>query len=169
MRRYVIASSCSARASAVLGTTQFRVGSAEGAVHEQRLPDPTIAHICRVLVAASDQRMRAALRALVEADGSYNVVAEAHAAGETVVLDTSLRPALILLDLLIPTARDGLDAVRVLALGSRRPIVVISAQTGLRHAALAAGAAGFVVQGEGAEVLLGVLAAVRSQVPPASS
>jgi DNA-binding NarL/FixJ family response regulator len=113
--------------------------------------------------------MRAALRALLEAEGRYVVVAEARTGGEVAALDRSLQPELILLDLLFPTAPSGLEAVRLLAAGNRRPVVVISARKALHHAALAAGAAGFVVQGEGTDVLLAALASAISQSPSASS
>ena len=86
---------------------------------------PTFAsNVCRVLVAASDHRMRAAIRALLEAEGRYVVVAEACSAGETAALDRSLQPELILLDPLFPTVPAGLDAVRLLAFGNTRPVVV---------------------------------------------
>ena len=52
--------------------------------------------------------------------------------------------------------------VRLLAVRNPRPIVVISAQAGLRQAALNAGAAGFIVQEEGTDLLLAVLAAAIS-------
>jgi DNA-binding NarL/FixJ family response regulator len=118
-----------------------------------------------VLVAASDHRMRASLRALVQADGRYSVVADACTVAAVIELDRSLRPALILLDLLFPTAIDGLDAIRLLALGSRRPIVVLSVQAALRDAAYAAGATGFVVQGDDADALLAVISAAMVQPP----
>jgi DNA-binding NarL/FixJ family response regulator len=133
-------------------------------VHHQSFRDPG-AEQCRVLVAASDHRMRASLRALVQADGRYSVVADACTVAEAIELDRSLRPALILLDLLFPTAVDGLDAVRSLALGSRRPIVVLSVQAALRDAAYAAGATGFVVQGDDADALLAVISAAMVQPP----
>jgi DNA-binding NarL/FixJ family response regulator len=128
-------------------------------MHDQRFPHAAASHVYRVLVAASDHRMRAALGALVEAEGCYVVVAEARSPEEAVALDRSLQPALILLDLLFPMAEDGLDAVRLLALGNTRPIVVISAQAALRDAAIAAGAAGFVTQGDAADVVLSIIAA----------
>jgi DNA-binding NarL/FixJ family response regulator len=133
-------------------------------VHHQSFRDPG-AEKCRVLVVASDHRMRASLRALVQADGRYSVVADACTVAEAIELDRSLRPALILLDLLFPTAIDGLDAVRLLALGSRRPIVVLSVQAALRDAAYAAGATGFVVQGDDADALLAVISAAMVQPP----
>ena len=121
-----------------------------------------------MLIAASDQRMRAALRALVEADGRFSVVGQARSVGEAIVLDAGLHRALILLDLLIPEVSAGLDAVRALALVSRRAIVAVGAQASVRQAALAAGATGFVIQGEGADVLLPVLAAACAQPPEPS-
>jgi DNA-binding NarL/FixJ family response regulator len=113
----------------------------------------------RVLLAASDHRMRAALRALLEAEGRYVVIAEARTSQQAVALDQSLRPQLILLDLLLPATEDGLEAVRLLTGGNERPIVVIGAQAALRPAALAAGAVGFVVQGDDADAVLAVMRA----------
>lgn len=137
-------------------------------MHEQHPPATATNRTCSVLIAAGDQRMRAALRALVEADGRFSVVGQARSVGEAIVLDAELHPALILLDLLIPEVSAGLDAVRALALVSRRPIVAVGAQASVRQAALAAGAAGFVIQGEGADVLLPVLAAACAQPPEPS-
>ncbi len=133
-------------------------------MHQQCFQEP-VAQVGRVLIAASDHRMRASLRALVQADGRYSVVAEACTVAEAVEFDQSLRPALILLDLLFPMAVDGLDAVRLLALVSKRPIVVLSVQAGLRDAAYAAGATGFVVQGDDADALLAVISAAMVQPP----
>jgi DNA-binding NarL/FixJ family response regulator len=119
-----------------------------------------------VLLVASDRRVRAALQALVEAEGRYVVIAGARTSDEAVALDRSLRPQLILLDLLLPTTEDGLDAVRFLARGDERPIVVIGAQAALRPAAWAAGAVGFVVQGDAADA---VLAVIRAALPNSTS
>jgi CheY-like chemotaxis protein len=138
-------------------------------MHDPSFQHPASFNVCRVLVAASDHRVCAALRALLEADGRYVVVADAHSAGEAFALDRSLQPDLILLDLLLPTAPAGLDAVRRLASGKTRPVVVVSAQALLRDVTLGVGAAGFVDPGEGTDVLLAVLAAAVFQSPPASS
>ncbi len=135
-------------------------------MHDQRFQYAASSRMCRVLVAASDHRMRAALRALLEADGHYIVVADARSTEESIALDRSLHPDLILLDLLFPMADDGLDAVRLLAHGNSRPIVVISSQAALRDAALAAGAAGFATQGDAADVVLAIIAAAMPQPPP---
>jgi DNA-binding NarL/FixJ family response regulator len=113
--------------------------------------------------------MRAALRALLEAEGHYVVIAEARTSGQAVALDRSLRPQLILLDLLLPTSEDGLDAVRLLAGRDARPIVVIGAQAALRSAALAAGAAGFAVQGDDADLVLGMINAATPNLPSTPS
>ena len=131
-------------------------------MHDPCFQNPVASRVYRILVAASDHRMRAALRALLEAGGRYVVVAEARSPGEAVARDRSLHPDVILLDLLLPMPEDGLDAVRLLALGNLRPIVVISSQSALRDAALAAGAAGFVTQGDAADVVLSVIAGVTS-------
>jgi DNA-binding NarL/FixJ family response regulator len=138
-------------------------------MHDPSFRHPVVSNVCRVLVAARDRWIRAAFRALLEADGRYVISAEACSGEEATALDRSLQPALILLDLLFPTTPAGLEVVRLLAVGNTRPIVVVSARAVLRDAALAAGAAGFVVQGEGTDVLLAVLAAAIAQSPPTSS
>ena len=114
----------------------------------------------RLLIAASDRRMAAALRALLEAPGQYLVVGEARTAKQAVVLDLALRPSLVLLDLFLPLAADGLEALRLLTLANTRPVVVISAQAGLRRVALADGAAAFLEQGASADVVLATIRAV---------
>jgi CheY-like chemotaxis protein len=130
--------------------------------HDERdrlLPAAPLRHI---LIAASDRRERVALRALLEADGRY-VVAEALTGPQALALDRALQPALILLDLLFPTAADGLDAVRQLARRESRPIVVLSALAGLHDAALEAGAAAFLEQGVDADVVLVTIDAAISR------
>jgi DNA-binding NarL/FixJ family response regulator len=135
-------------------------------MHDQAHPHPTRAQPLHVLLVASDHRIRSALRALLEAEGRYAVIAEARTSGQAVAFDRSLRPQLVLLDLLLPTTEDGLDAVRLLARGNQRPIVVIGAQAALRLEALAAGAVSFAVQGDDADVLL---AAIGAATPRPSS
>ena len=137
-------------------------------MHDHSRLHPTTAQPLQVLVVTSDRRMRAALQALVEAEGRYVVIAEARTSDQAVALDRSHRPQLILLDLLLPTTEDGLDAVRLLARGNARPIVVISTQAALRPAALAAGAAGFAVQGDDADLVLAVISAA-TQYPPSAA
>lgn len=138
-------------------------------MHDESHPHPTTMQPLRVLLVASDRRMRAALQALVEAEGRYVVIAEAHTSNKAVALDRSLRPQLVLLDLLLPTTRDGLDTVRLLARGNARPIVVIGMQAALRPAALAAGAVGFAVQGDDADLVLEVIGAATQHPPSATS
>lgn len=128
-------------------------------MHDQSRLHPTTTQPLHVLLVASDRRMRAALQALVEAEGCYVVIAEALTSDQAVALDRSLSPQLIVLDLLLPTTEAGLDAVRLLARGDERPIVVIGARAALRPAALAAGAVGFVVQGDDADAVLAVMRA----------
>lgn len=126
-------------------------------MHDERDPSPAAPARPRILIAASDRRERVALRALLEADGRYLVVAEALTGPQALALVHALRPALILLDLLFPTEADGLDAVRQLARRELRPIVVLSALAGLHDAALAAGAAAFLEQGVDADVVLATI------------
>ena len=102
-------------------------------------------------------------------DARYVVIAKARTSFQTMALDWSLRPQLILLDILLPTTEDGLDAVRRLASGNMRPIVVIGPQARLRRAALTAGAVGFVVQGDDADVVLAAICATTPGPPTTTS
>ena len=132
-------------------------------MHDERDQLLTASTTHRILIAASDRRERVALRALLEVDGSYLVVGEALSAPQALALDRALQPMLILLDLLFPTAADGLDAVRQLARREPRPIVVLSALAGLHVAALEAGAAAFLEQGVDADVVLATIDAAISR------
>jgi DNA-binding NarL/FixJ family response regulator len=137
-------------------------------MHDERDTEPIQSVRRGILIAASDQRVRDALRAVLEADGRHVVVGEACTAPRLSALDRALQPELILLDVLFPTAADGLDVIRQLTRGNQRPVVALSARAGVRAAALAAGAAAFVEQGVGADELLGVVHAVARRGIPGS-
>jgi DNA-binding NarL/FixJ family response regulator len=137
-------------------------------MHDERDTQPTEPTTCRVLIAASDQRVRAALRAVLEADGRHVVVGEACTASLLSALDQALQSELVVLDVLFPAAADGLDVIRQLTHGNQRPVVALSARAALRAAALAAGAAAFVEQGVGADELLDALQAVAGREAPGS-
>ncbi|HEU5330567.1 MAG: response regulator [Thermomicrobiales bacterium] len=116
----------------------------------------------RVLIADNDGRVRRALRALLAAEPDIRVVGEAATVAEALAQNNALHPALILLDLLLPTADDGLQLVRMLA---GPPVVALSVRGGLHGAAFQAGAAAFVEKGSSAETLLAAIrAAARTAV-----
>jgi DNA-binding NarL/FixJ family response regulator len=154
---------------AVLHVTHRCVTGGEDAMHDERDTESVQPARRRILIAASDHRVRDALRAVLEADGRHVVVGEACTAPGLSALDQALQPELVLLDVLFPTAADGLDVIRQLARGNQRPVVALSARAGLRAAALGVGAAAFVEQGVGADELLGVVHAVMGRGAPSGS
>lgn len=114
--------------------------------------------IRRVLIVDGDARVRRGLRALLEGEPRIEVAGEGATAEQAVQCGAVLRPSVILLDLMLPTAQEGLAAVRLLT-AQGRSCIVISWVDALRAAALEAGASGFIEKGASPEL---VLAAVRA-------
>ena len=78
-----------------------------------------------VLLADDDERFRAVVRSVLE-DDSYDVVAEAGNADDTLAMAREHHPDVIVLDLVMPGC-DGLDtAHELLEAEPSRPVVVIS-------------------------------------------
>jgi DNA-binding NarL/FixJ family response regulator len=119
-----------------------------------------------VLIADDDARVRRALRLFIELDPSFMVVGEAGSAAEVLERDRTLRPTVILLDLLFPAMEDGLALLRRLAHRQGRPVVAISMRDGLRTVALRAGARAFLGKGEPPDLILHALRAVAEESPP---
>jgi DNA-binding NarL/FixJ family response regulator len=76
-----------------------------------------------VLLADDDERFRALLRSLLEDDG-YEVVADAADAPTALALAEELRPAVVVIDLVLPGA-SGLSAVAALRTHARPFAVVV--------------------------------------------
>ena len=95
----------------------------------------------RVLIADDSVVARGLLREMLEADGGFEIVAEARNGQEAVELCQEIHPDLVTMDLLMPVM-GGLDAIA--AIMSRRavPILVVSAVADARnaYAAVAMGA-----------------------------
>ena len=116
-----------------------------------------------VVIADDDARVRHALHALVETERGIVVVGEAGCTAEALEREQHLRPAVILLDLVFPTADEGLCLLHVLARERRRRVVAISIHGGFRQAALEAGAAAFVEKGAAPDVILNALRAAGTR------
>ena len=110
----------------------------------------------RVLVVDDDARVRHALRALLTSSHGLSVAGEASSASDALQADEQLRPDVVLLDLLLPTAQEGLDVLRRLV-GRGREVVALTIRVQLRRAALDAGAVAFVEKGVSPDALLEVL------------
>jgi DNA-binding NarL/FixJ family response regulator len=114
----------------------------------------------RVLLVDDDARVRNALRALIRSSHGMSVAGEASSAADAILADEELEPDVVVLDLLLPSAREGLDVLERLVRRGRE-VIALSIRVELRRAALAAGAAAFVEKGVSPDVLLDVLRGSR--------
>jgi DNA-binding NarL/FixJ family response regulator len=110
---------------------------------QQRVPDdPRKASKLRVLIVDDDVRVRRALRSLLECAPDLTVVSEAGSARSARRLDLELLPDVVVLDLLLPQAPEGIQVLRELR-GRGRPVVAISRMGELGPQAMGAGAHAF--------------------------
>ena len=115
-----------------------------------------------VLIADPDRRVRQALRALLQTESRIAISGEAGNVDELFQLVERVHPALILLDVLLPQASDGLHAIAELSQTARCPILILTNGVRWRDAALQAGASGVIDKGLDAdEVLNAVLCLAR--------
>jgi DNA-binding NarL/FixJ family response regulator len=120
----------------------------------------------RLLLVDDDNRVRAALVALLASVREIEVVGSCADAAEARSLVAVVQPDLVLLDVLLPTAREGLELLRALR-AEGIPAVAMSISGGLRDAALSAGAVAFLEKEGSPEALIAVLLeAVRCGNPP---
>jgi DNA-binding NarL/FixJ family response regulator len=96
----------------------------------------------RVLIVDDDARVRRALRSLIECSPDLTVVGEAGSTRSAKRLDLELLPDVVVLDLLLPQAPDGMQVLRELR-GRDRPVVAISRMGELEPQAMLAGAHAF--------------------------
>ena len=96
----------------------------------------------RVLIVDDDARVRRALRSLIECSLDLTVVGEAGSTRSAKRLDLELLPDVVVLDLLLPQAPDGMQVLRELR-GRDRPVVAISRMGELGPQAMVAGAHAF--------------------------
>jgi hypothetical protein len=88
---------------------------------QQAVPgDPRKAPRLRVLVVDDDVRVRRGLRGLIECAPDLMVVGEAGSACGARRLDLELDPDVVVLDLLLPQASDGMDVLRSSGVGTAR-------------------------------------------------
>jgi DNA-binding NarL/FixJ family response regulator len=111
-------------------------------VQETSPGDPRKAPKVRVLIVDDDARVRRALRSLIDSSPDLTVVGEAASTRSAKRLDLALVPDVVVLDLLLPQAPDGMEVLGKLR-GRGRPVVAISQMGELRPQAMVAGAHGF--------------------------
>jgi DNA-binding NarL/FixJ family response regulator len=127
--------------------------------------DPSRAAKLRVLIVDDDARVRRALRGLIECSPDLTVIGEAGSARSAGRLDLELRPDVVVLDLLLPQAPDGMRVLRELQ-GRDRPVVVISGKGELGPEAMVAGAHAFLEKdGRDVDELLDMIRAAYRAVP----
>ncbi|RRR99401.1 response regulator [Glycomyces terrestris] len=109
----------------------------------------------RVLIADDQDGVRRGLRRLIDAQPDMAVVAEAADGARAVALARSVRPDVALVDIRMPRL-DGLDVTRLLA-ADADPVRVVVVTTfdhdEYVHAALQAGACGFILKRSGPALL----------------
>jgi len=120
----------------------------------------------RVLVADDQQIVRAGLSMLIDAQQGMSVVGQATDGAEAVALAQSLRPDVCLFDIRMPVM-DGVEATRHLAgpaVADPMAVVVITTfdLDEYVHAALKAGARGFLLKDAGPELLAQAIRAAAS-------
>jgi DNA-binding NarL/FixJ family response regulator len=119
----------------------------------------------RVLVVDDDARVRRALRGLIECAPDLTVVGEAGSPRSAIRLDLDLRPDVVVLDLLLPQAPDGMEVLRQLR-GRDRPVVAISRLGELGPEAMATGAHAFLEKhGRDVDDLLDMIRAASRHDP----
>jgi DNA-binding NarL/FixJ family response regulator len=127
--------------------------------------DPRKAPKLRVLIVDDDARVRRALRGLIECAPDLTVVGEAGSTRSAKRLDLELLPDVVVLDLLLPQAPEGMQVLRELR-GRDRPVVAISRMGELGPQATEAGAHAFLEKhGRDVDDLLDMIRAAHRDAP----
>jgi DNA-binding NarL/FixJ family response regulator len=111
-------------------------------VRETAPDGPGKAAKLRVLIVDDDARVRRALRSLIDCAPDLTVVGEAGSTWSAKGLDLELLPDVVVLDLLLPQAPEGMQVLRELRCRDR-PVVAISRMGELGPPAMVAGAHAF--------------------------
>ncbi|WP_207312540.1 response regulator [Lentzea alba] len=117
----------------------------------------------RVLIVDDDPRVRAALRTFLVAHQGFEVVGEAGCAESAVRLALETAPGVAIVDVLLPTEREGLSLLRVFAEQHGIPVVAMSLDNACADGAIAAGAQVFLAKDGCSELLVSALLAVHDR------
>jgi DNA-binding NarL/FixJ family response regulator len=123
------------------------------AIDDDRYP------LVRVLIAEDDPRVRNALRSFLSASTGFEVVGDAGTASTALELARERAPSVVLVDVFLPTARDGLDLLRTITGELRIPAVAMSIHGGFRSSTLTAGAYRFLDKDSAPEHMVAALRA----------
>ncbi|MFI9387043.1 response regulator [Kutzneria sp. NPDC052558] len=97
----------------------------------------------QVLIAVSDQRVRAALRTFLTANPRVESIIEAYGLDSALALARARTPTIAVVDVHLPTRNDGLSLIRRLSHDFAVPVVSIGMESSARRSALQAGAIRF--------------------------
>ena len=117
----------------------------------------------KVLLVDDHAIVRTGVRALLEAEEDFEVVAEAASGRDALQAAGRLKPDLVLMDITLPDM-NGLEAmaqIKQIAPEARVVILTMHEDEDYFFRAVQAGAAGYVVKGGGSENILAALRAVR--------
>jgi DNA-binding NarL/FixJ family response regulator len=118
----------------------------------------------RILLVDDQELLRMGFRMVLEAQDGLEVVGEAGDGAEAVALTRGLEPDVVLMDVRMP-GMDGVEATRALVAGGSRSHIIILTTFDLdeyAHAALRAGASGFLLKDAPTADLLSAIRAVAS-------
>ena len=116
-----------------------------------------------ILIADSHDIVRAGMRSILEKNPRMRVVAEAEDGRTAIDYARELSPDFVLLDLAMP-GLNGIDATHHIAGLDRPKVILLSASSDqeLVHAALRAGASGFLLKSSAATELIGAIETVMA-------
>jgi DNA-binding NarL/FixJ family response regulator len=112
-----------------------------------------------VLVVDDDARIRRGLREMIQLAHNVGIAGEAPSPKRALELELLLQPDVVVVDVLLPRAADGLGVLAELARRGR-PAIAISVCAPLGQGALAAGAHIFLAKGP--QLIDGLLPAIRT-------
>lgn len=112
----------------------------------------------RVLIVDDDARVRSAMRTFLLAHPEFEVVGEAGCTRSAVRLAEETAPCVAIVDILMPTEREGLSLLKVFA-GHGIPVVAMSLDNACADRAIAAGAFTFLAKDGCSDLLVTALLA----------
>ncbi|MET9632070.1 response regulator transcription factor [Lentzea sp. NPDC006480] len=125
------------------------------------MTDPDGRGPIRVLIVDDDARVRSAMRTFLVAHPEFEVVGEAGTTESAVRLAAETEPGVAIVDVLMPTERDGLSLLRVFAEQHGIPVVAMSLNNACADSAIAAGAYMFLAKDGCSDLLVSALLAAR--------
>lgn len=115
----------------------------------------------RVLIVDDDARVRSAMRSFLVAHKGFEIVGEAGSAESAIRLAEETSPCVAIVDILMPTEREGLSLLKVFAQQHGIPVVAMSLNNACADSAIAAGAFTFLAKDGYSDLLVSALLAAR--------